>query len=398
MRERNNPFVIVSKKQEQRNRDGHPWVYADEVTETGRKPENGGLCDVFGNKGGYLGTGFYNDNSKIIVRLLGNNPNDRHDDAFFERRVRYAVEYRKDVMQDDIACCRIVHGEADGIPGLTIDRYGNALVSEITCLGTELRKEVIYGALARELENIDGIYERNENPLRLKEGMELYAGWHNGAKTQDTIIEIVENGLRYEVDIANGQKTGFFLDQKLNRLSVRRLAKGKTVLDCCTHTGSFAMNAAVGGALNVVAMDISETALTTARRNAQLNNLDIEFVKGDVFEMLSTLKKEHAYYDFIILDPPAFAKSRKAFANARQGYRNINALALSLLPRGGYLATCSCSHFMPAPQFRQMLRDAAKDVNCSIRIIEQRGASYDHPVLASVEETEYLKFFLLQKI
>ena len=301
-------------------------------------------------------------------------------------------------MKDDFSCCRLIHGEADGLPGVTVDRYGDILVSETASYGMEQRKAVLYEALKKEIPEIKGIYERNEDEIRLKEGLELYKGWYGEEHPETCITEITENGIIYEVDVENGQKTGFFLDQKYNRLAVRRLAEGKHVLDCCTHTGSFALNAAAGKAASVTAMDISWSALDMARKNAERNGLDIVFRQGDVFEVLPQLKAEHAFFDFIILDPPAFTKSRKTFRNARSGYRQINSMAMKLLGRGGYLATCSCSHFMPKEEFVSMLCDAASDAGVGIRIIEQKGASFDHPVIPNIPETEYLKFVLLQII
>lgn len=305
-------------------------------------------------------------------------------------------------MGDDFSDCRLIHGESDGLPGLTVDRYNDILVSEVESYGTELHKDVIYQALLSQLflmgETIHGIYERNEGELRKKEGLEQYKGWYGNNHPSSCITEICENGICYNVDVENGQKTGFFLDQKYNRRAVARLAAGRHVLDCCTHTGSFALNAAKGGAASVLAMDISETALQMAEENAKRNNLSISLRQGDVFEVLPALKKEHAFFDFIILDPPAFTKSRRTFHNARKGYEEINADAMRLLPRGGYLATASCSHFMPKEEFENMLVDAANDAGVGIRIIEQRGAAFDHPVMPAVPETEYLKFFLLQII
>lgn len=396
------PFVRVTKKQEKRIKDGHPWVYADEITEQTEDIENGAFADVFGQKGNYLGTGFYSEVSKIRVRILGSNANEKYDDAFFARKVKYALQYRLDTMAEDFACCRLIHGEADGLPGLTVDRYEKILVSEIASYGMEMHRDVIYQALIDQLAAmgivIEGIYERNEDTLRRKEGLPLYQGWYGDRHPAGCITQITENGIRYEVDVENGQKTGFFLDQKYNRLAVRRMAEGRNVLDCCTHTGSFALNAAKGGAASVTAMDISETALAMAAKNAEANGLQLTLRQGDVFEMLPQLRAEHAHFDFIILDPPAFTKSRRTFHNARSGYRQINAEAMRLLPRGGYLATCSCSHFMPREEFLDMLRDAACDAGVSARLIEVRGASCDHPVMLGIPETEYLKFVLLQVV
>ena len=398
--ERTFPKFVVTKKQENSIKQGHPWVYVDEIVESDEIHDNGCIVDVFGKRNNYLGSGFYSENSKIRIRLLGNNANEKYEDDFFVRKVKYALQYRTVVMQEDIKACRLIHGESDGLPGLTVDRYDNILVSQVESYGTERHKDVIYQALIDQLnemgEKIDGIYERNEGELRKKEGLPQYKGWYGEKHPTSCITKIVENEIIYEVDVENGQKTGFFLDQKYNRKQVARLAKGMRVLDCCTHTGSFALNAAKGGAESVLAMDISESALDMAKKNAEENHLDLSFRQGDVFEVLVDLKKEHAQFDFIILDPPAFTKSRKTFHNARKGYREINADAMRLLPRGGYLASASCSHFMPKAEFERMLLDAANDAGVSIRMIEQRGAAPDHPVNPAIPETEYLKFFLLQ--
>lgn len=394
------PSFIVTKKQEAKIKSGHPWIYEDEILNQPDAIENGSFVDVFGVKQNYLGTGFYSASSKIRIRLLGNNTNEKYDDSFFQRKVKYALDYRKTVMRDDLNACRLVHGEADGLPGLTVDRYNNILVSQVESYGTEQHKDVIYTALIEQLkemdETIDGIYERNEGELRKKEGLEQYQGWYGDKHPASCVTEITENGIIYEVDVENGQKTGFFLDQKYNRLAVRNIAEGKTVLDCCTHTGSFALNAAKGGAKQVTAMDISETALDMAKKNAERNGLSIFLKQGDVFEVLADMRKEHAFFDFIILDPPAFTKSRKTFHNARKGYLEINTDAMKLLPRGGYLATASCSHFMPKDEFEKMLLEAANQAGVQIRLIERRSAAPDHPIIPAISETEYLKFYLLQ--
>lgn len=401
-KERTFPYAKITVKQEVSVRKGHPWIYADEITEQSESIDNGSFVDVFSLKGSYLGTGFYSAASKIRIRLLGNNANETYEDAFFERKVSYAIAYRRDVMADDFQACRLIHGEADGLPGLTVDRYGEILVTQVESYGTEMHKDVIYRALVDQLarygEKISGIFERNEGELRKKEGLPQYKGWYGDKHPQSPITEIVENGIIYEVDVENGQKTGFFLDQKYNRKAIWNLAKGRDVLDCCTHTGSFALNAAKAGAASVTAMDISETALSMAEKNAERNGLNLNLRQGDVFDVLKQLKQEHAHFDFIILDPPAFTKSRKTFHNARNGYRQVNADAMRLLKRGGYLASASCSHFMPKEEFEKMLVDAANDAGVGIRIIEQRGAAMDHPVMPAVKETEYLKFFLLQII
>lgn len=395
--ERKFPSVTITKKQAKTLRTGHPWVYEDEILTPVENLENGCLVDVKDEKGIYLGTGMYSTKSKIKIRILGNNANETFDAPFFERRVKYAVQYRKDVMQDAFKACRIIHGESDGLPGLTVDRYNDVLVSEILSYGMDQRKDWIYAALLEEMPDIHAIYERNEGELRIKEGLPQYKGWYNHAQ-HATVVTIEENGILYEVDVENGQKTGFFLDQKENRLLVSRLAKGHQVLDCCTHTGSFALNAAKGGALHVTALDISASALQMAKHNAQLNHLEdkITFVEGDVFEYLEEAQKEHSDYDFIILDPPAFTKSRKTFNNAYNGYERINRMAMRLLKRSGYLCTASCSHFMPVEEFKTMLRQAAQDSGKQLRIVEERVNAKDHPIHMSIPETEYLKFFIVQ--
>lgn len=405
--ERTFPRSTVTKKQENRIKDGHPWVYEDEIIEASENIENGALVDVFSQKGNYLGTGFWSETSKIRIRILDRNANEKFEDSFFARRVKYAVQYRYDIMGKDVQACRMIHGEADGLPGLTVDRYNDILVCEVLSYGTEQKKNVIYKALVDEIgahgETINGIYERNEGELRKKENLPQYQGWYEGLglnHPDQCLTMISENGILYNVDYENGQKTGFFLDQKYNRLAIHGIAKGRTVLDCCTHTGSFALNAAKAGARHVTAVDISDTALHTAKANAALNHLEdsIDFVQADMMEYLPKLLAEHAGYDFIILDPPAFTKSRKTFEHARSGYRKINTLAMRLLPRGGYLATASCSHFMPTEEFRQMLKEAGKDAGVSVRVIEERHAAPDHPVILSIPETDYLKFFLVQII
>lgn len=402
---RNFTRAEVTRKQEKRIREGHPWIYEDEITKIDTPEENGCFVDVFSSKGTYLGTGMYSEHSKIRIRLLGNNANEQYDDAFFLRRLKYAVEYRMDVMGEDFANCRLIHGEADGLPGVTVDKYGPVLVSEISTYGMDIRKDLLYRGLkdllAEKGYTVSGIYERSDSELRTKEGLAKVTGWGTEyTKKEIPVLEINENGILYDVDIINGQKTGFFLDQKYNRLSVRKIAAGKNVLDCCTHTGSFAINAAYGKAVQVTALDVSETALEMARKNACKNHLEekIHFVQADVFEYLEECLRSHTRYDFIVLDPPAFTKSRSTVRNASHGYERINTLAMRILPRGGYLATCSCSHFMSTEMFREMLAESARKAGVTIRIIEENHASPDHPRLMNVPETDYLKFFLIQVI
>ena len=400
--------ITITPKGEASILKGHPWVYEAEVTAINGTVQDGDLVDVRSRKGSYLGTGFYNSHSLIRVRLVSRNANDKFDEAFWGRRVQYAWDYRKTVMGDkDSRCCRIIFGEADQFPGLTVDRYENVLVAQVLSLGIEQRKDVIFRQLLRVLredgQDIVGIFERNDVSIRGKEGMDEGKGWYvpDGEPAPDiTTVDITENGIVYTVDFINGQKTGFFLDQKYNRLAVSKLARGKTVLDCFTHTGSFALNAAKGGAKHVTAVDVSDFAVECARENAHRNGLDdvMECVCTNVFELLPELEKQPRRYDFIILDPPAFTKSRKTIAKAMTGYKEINYRAMKLLPRGGYLATCSCSHFASEELFIKMLHSAAKDAGVQLRQIEVRQQCADHPILWGVEETNYLKFFLFQVI
>ena len=388
--------------------NGHPWVYEEEILTDHSDLENGCLVDAVTENGRYLGTGMLSKQSKIRIRILSQNANDHFDAAFWRRRIEYAWRYRKTVMKGDVGCCRLIFGEADGFPGLTIDRFDDLLVAQCLSYGTEIRKELIYplvvDVLRRDGIRIRGLYERNDNSLRIREGLQSGKGWfplESIKETGDPITEITENGIRYRVDVENGQKTGFFLDQKYNRLAVAKLSEGLRVLDCFTHTGSFALNAARGGAVHVTAVDVSETAISAARENAELNDLTdrIEFHTADVFNFLpQLLETGQKPFDLIILDPPAFTKSRKTAANAERGYREINYRAMKLLPRGGYLATASCSHFMPSDQFEAMLRRASHDAGISLRQIEVRQQAADHPILWNVPETDYLKFYIFQVV
>ena len=400
------PKLHVTPKAERALKSGHPWVYEGEVTALEGTPENGGIVDVYSPKDRWLGAGYYNGISKIRVRVISRNANDQFDEAFYARRVRYALDYRKTVMGPDYDCCRLIFGEADQFPGLTVDRYGDILVLQVLSLGTERVKDVICRALVDCLEadgtTVRAIYERNDVALREKEGLMQGKGFYPlpGLATDlDGHVQIRENGITYDVDYIEGQKTGFFLDQKYNRLAAARLAAGKTVLDCFTHTGAFALNAAAAGAAKVTAVDVSESALDQARANAGLNGLTdrIDFVQADAFDLLTRLASgPRGQYDYIILDPPAFTKSAATVKNAYRGYKEINLKAMKLLPRGGYLATCSCSRFMTADLFQQMLREAAADADVRLRQIEDRRQAPDHPILWGVPETEYLKFYLFQ--
>ena len=406
---RSYPKFYITPKGEKMARKGHPWVFGEEVTKVEGEYQNGDLVDVLTAKGKYLGTGFVNDHSKIRVRLISNNTNDKFDEAFWERRLRYAINYRRTVMPGtDFKCCRLIFGEADQFPGLTVDRYNDLLVTQTLSLGIEKRKALLFPLLMKLLreegETIKGLYERNDVAIRQLEGLEQGKGFYpleELATPAGTLTEIVENGITYEVDVENGQKTGFFLDQKYNRQSVARIARGKHVLDCFTHTGSFGLNAAKGGAASVTAIDISAEAVRMANLNARKNGVAeiMQAKEANVFELLTELVEKHdKTYDFIILDPPAFTKSRATVHNAAHGYKEINLKAMKLLPRGGYLATCSCSHFMRADLFEDMLQEAAADAGVTLRQVEVRQQAPDHPVLWNVPETFYLKFYIFQVV
>ena len=404
--ERPYPKITVTKKCERFIKSGHVWVYADEIIHISGTYENGGIVDVYTEKDRYLGSGYINDLSKIRVRIISKNANDRFDEDFYRRRIQYAIDYRAAVMGEDFSSCRLIFGEADSFPGLTVDKFEDILVTQVLSLGTERIKDMLYSLLRETLSEkgvtVRAIYERNDVKIRELEGLNQYKGFYHADGLRDDldgIVRITENGILYDVDYINGQKTGFFLDQKYNRLAVRKIAKGKKVLDCFTHTGAFALNAAVS-AEKVTAVDISETAIEMARHNAKLNGFEnIDFVRANVFDLLTesalTKRKE---YDMIILDPPAFTKSRSTVKEATAGYKEINLKAMRLLPRGGYLATCSCSHFMSDDLFRKMLFSAADDAGVSLRQIECRQQSCDHPILWGVEETEYLKFYIFQVV
>lgn len=402
--ERFYPAVVIDRRGAKRAKEGHPWVFDNEILETRDAPQDGGICDVLSEKGRFLGAGFYNSHSKIRVRILSQNANDTFDEAFFRRRLQYAWEYRKVVMRGE-SSFRLIFGEADRFPGLTVDKFGDILVAQALSLGIEQRKGFLFPALVELLEQdgcrVSGLFERNDVKIRELEGLEQNKGFFplpGKPVPESAVTEIEENGIRYLVDFENGQKTGFFLDQKYNRAAAARLAAGKTVLDCFTHTGSFGLNCAKSGAKRVLSVDISESAVACAKENCARNGLTglVEYQVANVFDLLPTLPQ--GAYDYIILDPPAFTKSTKTVRGAERGYKEINYRAMKALPRGGYLATCSCSHFMTDALFRQMLQSAAKDAQVELRLIEARAQGPDHPVLWNVPETDYLKFYLFQVV
>ena len=403
------PRVTITEKGERHAKTGHPWVFEGEVVRIDGKAEDGELVNVFSPKDRFIGTGFYNSASKIRVRLISTNANDKFDPDFWRRRIKYALDYRKTVMGDDFRASRLIFGEADTFPGLTVDLFDTVLVTQTLSLGIEKIKDMLFSTLVELLPEygvtVSAVYERNDVKIRELEGMTEYKGFwkpelFNGS-TPNGHVTITENGIKYDVDYIDGQKTGFFLDQKYNRRAAASLARGKRVLDCFTHTGAFALNCAAGGAEHVTAVDISSLAIEQTKKNAAINGLTdkMSFVEADVFELLTSLaEKKRGEYDYIILDPPAFTKSSSTVKDAFRGYKDINMRAMRSLPRGGYLATCSCSHFMVDELFRKMLSEAAHDAGVSLRQIEARTQSPDHPILWNVPETDYLKFYLFQVI
>ncbi len=399
---RNYPLITISKKGEDFIDSGNNWVYENEIISISKEHNNGDIVDVVSKKGKYLGTGFVSDLSKIRVRIFSKNTNDVFDYDFFKRRFKYAIEYRLTVL-NDITCGRMVFGEADGFPGLTVDKYNDILVTQITTIGLDMRKDIIFKAMLEAFKDADvkisAIYERNDVNSRALDGLELYKGYYYADSDFDTNQNetiITENGIKYYVDYINGQKTGYFLDQRFNRELVGKIAHGKKVLDCFTHTGSFGLNCAINGASKVVSVDLSPLAVEQSKRNAKLNGLEdkIEYVRADVFDYLEQVKKRE--YDLIILDPPAFTKSRSTIMAAYNGYKRINSLAMNLLGKGGYLVTCSCSHFMNEDLFVKMLLEAAKENNMILKQISYSQQGKDHPILLSSNQTDYLKFYILQ--
>lgn len=398
---RHYPSITISQEGEKWLKKGQMWMYRNNAEDIDETIENGALVDILTTQKEYLGTGFLSRQSHITVRILSKNPNEIIDRQFFKKRIQFAYDYRKTVEKNNITNCRLIFGEADQLPGLTVDRYNDILVCQISSYGLEKIKDIIYELLLTVLkedgQNVKGIYERNDINVRLKEGLPLEKGyWQNQHLPTTTIIN--ENGLHLHIDVENGQKTGYFLDQKSNRVLVRKIAHGKRVLDCFTHTGGFALNAAYGHAQDVVAVDVSQTALDQALKNAQLNHLEdkISFVKADVFKYLDQCQKNQ--FDMIILDPPAFTKSRRTIDHAYQGYKKINEKAMKLLGKGGYLITCTCSRFMEIDNFEKMLREAAQETGVTLRQVSVTQQNHDHPILWTMAETTYLKFYIFQLI
>ena len=391
--------VVTLKKGEGRLlKSGGMWIFDNEVASIMGSFVNGDIVLVHDFDGYPLGRGFINTNSRIVVRLLSRDENTVIDEEFFEKRVRDAWEYRKKVT--DTSSCRVIFGEADFLPGFIVDKFSDVLVVQSLALGIDRYKEMLVELLKKVLAEdgirICGVYERSDVKVRKQEGMEPYKGFIG--EEFPTLVEIMENGVKYQVDVKDGQKTGFFLDQKYNRLAIQRLCKDAEVLDCFTHTGSFALNAGIAGAKHVTGVDASELGIEQARENARLNGLEdrVEFVCADVFDLLPKLEEEGKQYDVVILDPPAFTKSRKTIKNATKGYREINMRGMKLVKPGGYLATCSCSHFMDYELFTKTIHQAAQNVHKRIRQVEYRTQAPDHPILWSAEESYYLKFYVFQ--
>ncbi|MBO5146413.1 MAG: class I SAM-dependent rRNA methyltransferase [Lachnospiraceae bacterium] len=393
--------VVTLKKGEGRSlKSGGLWVYDNEIDTIMGTFQNGDIVIVHDFDGYMMGRGFINQNSRLRVRMMTRDKEQQIDEAFLRRRVQAAWDYRKDTV--DTASCRVVFGEADFLPGIVIDKYEDVLVVESLALGMDRFKETIVKLLQEILLadgiRIRGVYERSDAKERDKEGLPRVKGFIGEAF--DTDLEIVENGVHYLVDVANGQKTGFFLDQKYNRLAMQRICKGKRVLDCFTHMGTFALNAGIAGAREVTGLDISEYAIEQARRNAKLNHLEdtVHFRCANVLDELPKLTAEGEQYDVVILDPPAFTKSREATKNAVKGYREINMKGMKLVKDGGYLATCSCSHFMTQELFAKTVKEAAKATHKRLRQVEFRTQAPDHPILWAADESYYLKFYIFQVV
>ncbi len=391
--------VVTLKKGEGRTiKAGGMWIFDNEIDSVMGNFEDGDIVLVHDFDGYPMGKGYINRHSKIRVRLLTRKTDVEIDEEFFRMRLKNAWEYRKKTV--DTSSCRIVFGEADFLPGIVIDKFSDVLVVQSLALGIDRYKELLINLLKDILEEdgfgIRGVYERSDAKVRRQEGMELRKGFIGGEF--DTDVEIVENGVRYIVDVKDGQKTGFFLDQKYNRLAVQKLCKGAKVLDCFTHTGSFALNAGIAGAAEVTGVDASELAVAQARENAELNGLQdrVKFICEDVFELLPELEKKGEKFDVVILDPPAFTKSRNSIKNAAKGYREINLRAMKLVKDGGYLATCSCSHFMSYELFTKTINQAAHNVHKRLRQVEFRTQALDHPILWAADESYYLKFYIFQ--
>ncbi len=393
--------VVTLKKGEGRTlKAGGMWVYDNEIDSIMGSFDNGDIVEVRDFDGYGMGCGYINTKSKITVRMLSRKKDTLIDEAFMEQRVRDAWNYRKETI--DTSSCRVIFGEADFLPGIVVDKFSDVLVVESLALGIDRWKLTIVNALKKVMAEdgitIRGVYERSDAKVRLQEGMERSKGFIG--EPFDTKVEIVENGVKYIVDVEDGQKTGFFLDQKNNRAAIHCICKGKKVLDCFTHTGSFALNAGIAGASDVFGVDASQLAVDQATENAKLNGLEgtVRFLCADVFELLPELEAKGESYDVVILDPPAFTKSRNSVKNAVKGYREINVRGLKLVRNGGYLVTCSCSHFMEPELFAKTIREAATGAHKRLRQVEFRTQACDHPILWAADQSYYLKFYIFQVV
>ena len=393
--------IVTLKKGEGRMlKSGGLWIFDNEIASILGSFEDGDIVAVHDFDGYGLGKGFINRNSKIRVRMMTRNRHQEIDEAFLKMRVQEAWDYRKKV--SDTGSCRVIFGEADFLPGLVVDKFSDVLVVQSLALGIDRLKdqivELLKEVLAADGIKIRGVYERSDAKVRRQEGMELYKGFIG--EPFDTNVEIEENGVRYMVDVKDGQQTGFFLDQKYNRKAIQHLCKDAKVLDCFTHTGSFALNAGYGGAKEVTGVDASELAVEQAILNSKLNGMEdrVKFICRDVFELLPELEEKGEKFDVVILDPPAFTKSRNSVKNAVKGYREINLRAMKLVRDGGFLATCSCSHFMTYELFTQTIHQAARNVHKRLRQVEYRTQAPDHPILWAAEESYYLKFYVFQVV
>ena len=393
--------IVTLKKGEGRTiKAGGLWIFDNEIDTIVGTFHNGDIVIVHDFDGYPMGKGFINQNSKIRIRMMTRRDDTEIDSAFIRMRVKNAWEYRKKTV--DISSCRVIFGDADFLPGLVVDKFSDVLVVQSLALGIDRFKEEIVQDLkeimAEDGITIRGVYERSDAKEREKEGMKKYKGFLG--KEFDTKVLIEENGVKYFVDVKDGQKTGFFLDQKYNRLAMQRICKDAEVLDCFTHTGSFALNAGIAGAKSVMGVDASELAVMQAAENAALNNLQdtVKFTCADVFELLPQLEQEGRQFDVVILDPPAFTKSRNTIKNAMKGYREINIRGLKLVKDGGYLATCSCSHFMDYENFTKVIGQAARSAHKRLRQVEFRTQSPDHPILWAADESYYLKFYIFQVV
>ena len=390
--------VILKKGEGRTLKAGGAWIFDNEIDKVEGTPEDGSLVEVRDFDGYGMGTGFYNSRSKIRVRMMSRKAGQVIDRDFLRMRVQNAWDYRKKTV--DTSSCRIIFGEADFLPGLVVDKFSDVLVVQSLALGIDRMKEEILSLLVEALRadgvEIRGIYERSDAKVREQEGLPRQKGFI-GAEFP-TRVQIVENGVRYEVDVEDGQKTGFFLDQKYNRLAIQRLCRDARVLDCFTHTGSFALNAGIAGASSVLGVDASQLAVDQARINAELNGLSdrVQFQCADVFDLLPELERQGEQFDVVILDPPAFAKSQASVKNATRGYRDINLRGMKLVRDGGYLATCSCSHFMTYELFTQTIAQAARSAHVRLRQVEYRTQAPDHPILWAADESYYLKFYIFQ--